>query len=155
MLQEAPLSVLILLRRPVVRAQSGLSSTQIAPLSLLEMEPLSKMMPLYMAPLSFLEMAPLAEVASLSVRPVHCTAGPFPRTCHSQNLHLHSTLGSAPTIARFSYEEASASGRQLLASCTRCTSSPAPASRNFFSSATGPHAHLRLSLVVEVVPSGE
>ena len=144
MLQEAPLSVLSLL-------------SKMMPLSLLEMEPLSKMMPLYMAPLSFLEMAPLAEVASRSwrCRPVHCTAGPFPRTGHSQNLHLHSTLGHAPSIARFSYEQASASGRELLPSCTRCTSSPAQSSRNFFSSSTGSHAPLRLSLVVEVVPSGE
>ena len=153
MLQEAPLSVLILLRRPVVRAQSGLSSTQIAPLSLLEMEPLSKMMPLYMAPLSFLEMAPLSEVASLSVGPVHCTAGPFPRTCHSQK--LCSTLDPSPTIAHVSYDPYSSSGRHPRASCTRCTSSPGPASRNLFSSATGPHARLGLSLVVHVVPSGE
>jgi hypothetical protein len=67
-----------------------------APLSLLEMAPLSKMMPLHMAPLSVLEMAPISEVASLSVVPLDSTARPVPRTGHLQN--LGAMFGLSPTM---------------------------------------------------------
>ena len=77
---------------------------QEAPLSHLEMAPLSEMMPLHMAPLSVLEMAPFSEMASLEmapllwpVVPLPRTAVPHPRTCHLQN--LRSSLGPSHTIA--------------------------------------------------------
>jgi hypothetical protein len=107
MLQEAPLSVLIPLHWPVLRAACVLSSTPMTPLPLLMMSTLSEMMPLQMeplseiAPLSILAMAPLSEMPPMEVAPLR-TVVPLPRTCHLQN--LRSTLGSLATMADVSHD---------------------------------------------------
>jgi hypothetical protein len=102
------------------------------PLSLLEMAPLSEMMPLQiaplseMAPMSILEMAPLSELAPLEP----ATVVPLPRTSELHELPQCNSLDQLPTTPVLSNVDHHSSDANPPVCGTRCTPNPTLTNRS-------------------------